>query len=78
MVRIPLSEDYRSLVDKALEHLPSSSVIIIENIKRNKEAEAYWTKLVSDSRTGISFDLYYCGVIFLNKDMVKQSYVVNF
>jgi hypothetical protein len=78
MVRIPLSEDYRSLVDKALEHLPSSSVIIIENIKRNKEAEAYWTELVSDSRTGISFDLYYCGVIFLNKDMVKQSYVVNF
>ena len=78
MVCIPLSEDYRSLVDKALEHLPSSSVIIIENIKRNKEAEAYWTELVSDSRTGISFDLYYCGVIFLNKDMVKQSYVVNF
>ena len=78
MVRIPLIEDYRSLVDKVLEHLPSSSVIIIENIKRNKETGAYWSELVSDSRTGVSFDLYYCGVLFLNNDMVKQSYIVNF
>ena len=78
MVRIPLIEDYRSLVDKVLEHLPSSSVIIIENIKRNKETGAYWSELVSDSRTGVSFDLYYCGVLFLNNDIVKQSYIVNF
>nr|WP_315455844.1 hypothetical protein [uncultured Prevotella sp.] len=78
IVRVPLVENYRLLVDKALDNLSSSSVLIIENIKRDKEAESYWAELVSDSRTGISFDLYYCGVLFLNKDMVKQSYVVNF
>ena len=78
IVRVPLIENYRSLVDKALAHLSSSCVLIIENIKRNKETETYWSELVSDSRTGVSFDLYYCGIVFLNKEMVKQSYVVNF
>lgn len=78
MVRVPLIENYRLLVDKALDHLSSTCVLVIENIKRDKEAKAYWAELVSDTRTGISFDLYYCGVLFLNKDMVKQSYVVNF
>ena len=78
MVRVPLVANYRMVVDKALDHLPSSSVLIIENIKRDKEAQRYWPELISDSRTGVSFDLYYCGVLFLNNDMVKQSYIVNF
>lgn len=78
IVRVLLIENYRLLIDKALDYLSSTCVLVIENIKRDKEAKAYWAELVSDTRTGISFDLYYCGVLFLNRDMVKQSYVVNF
>ncbi len=78
MVRVPLVANYRMVVDKALNLLPSSSVLIIENIKRDKETQKYWSELISDSRTGVNFDLYYCGVLFLNNDMVKQSYIVNF
>lgn len=65
MVRVPLVANYRMVVDKALNHLPSSSVLIIENIKRDRDAQKYWSELISDSRTGVSFDLYYCGVLFL-------------
>ena len=57
MVRVSLVANYRMVVDKALDHLPSSSVLIIENIKRDKEARKYWSELISDSRTGVSFDL---------------------
>lgn len=78
IVRVSLIENYRLLVDKALDHLSSTCVLVIENIKRDKEVKTYWAELVSDTRTGISFDLYYCGVLFLNRNMVKQSYVVNF
>ena len=78
MLRVPLVANYRMVVDTALDHLPSSSVVIIENIKRDRDAQKYWSELISDSRTGISFDLYYCGVLFLKSDMVKQSYIVNF
>ena len=78
MVRVSLVANYRMVVDKALDHLPLSSVLIIENIKRDRVAQKYWSELISDSRTGVSFDLYYCGVLFLKNDMVKQSYIVNF
>ena len=58
MVRVPLVANYRTVIDKALDHLPSSSVLIIENIKRDRDVQKYWSELISDSRTGGSFDLY--------------------
>lgn len=78
IVRVSLRGNYREFIDKAIALLPSTSVLILEHIKRNKETEAYWKSLVADDRTGITFDLYYCGLIFLNKTMIKQDYIVNF
>ena len=78
IVRVSLRGNYREVMDKAIDLLPSTSVLILEHIKRNKETEAYWKSLVADDRTGITFDLYYCGLIFLDKTMIKQDYIVNF
>ena len=78
IVRVSLRGNYREFIDKAIALLPSTSVLILEHIKRNKETEAYWKSLVADDRTGITFDLYYCGLIFLDKTMIKQDYIVNF
>ena len=78
IVRVSLRDNYREFIDKAIDLLPSTSVLILEHIKRNKETEAYWKSLVADDRTGITFDLYYCGLIFLDKTMIKQDYIVNF
>ncbi len=78
IVRVSLRGNYREFIDKAIDLLPPTSVLILEHIKRNKETEAYWKSLVADDRTGITFDLYYCGLIFLDKTMIKQDYIVNF
>ncbi len=78
IVRVSLRGNYSEFIDKAIDLLPSTSVLILEHIKRNKETEAYWKSLVADDRTGITFDLYYCGLIFLDKTMIKQDYIVNF
>ena len=78
VVRISLVDGYRWFVNKALDVLPSSCVLVIEQIQRDKETENYWKELISDRRTGVTFDLYYCGVVFLNTSVVKQNYIVNF
>ena len=78
IVRVSLRGNYSAFIDKAINLLPSTSVLILEHIKRNKETEAYWKSLVADERSGITFDLYYCGLIFLDKTMIKQDYIVNF
>jgi len=34
--------------------------------------------VTQDKRTGVTFDLYYCGIVFFNKKRFKQNYIVNF
>ena len=56
----------------------SNSIIIIENIHVSKEASMRWKSIVHDARVGRTFDLYYCGIIFMDKEKCKQHYIVNF
>ena len=78
MARISLTGDYRSAVSKALSKSHRGSVFVIEHIKRNRETRKFWKELLRDSRVGVSFDLYYCGVLFFDKKKYKHNYKVNF
>ena len=53
------------------------TLLVIEGIGHNAAAKALWQKLLNDNRTGITFDLYYCGIVFFDK-RYKQNYIVNF
>ena len=76
--RMSLSGDYRALYEEAVKHVDERSVLIVERIKRDKETKAFWEAVKLDERTGVTFDLYYCGIVFFNKKRYKQNYVVNF
>ena len=65
-------------IQKILEMAVADSVLVIEGIYSNREARSYW-QLVKDSPyVSITFDLYYCGIVFFDKKRIKQYYVVNF
>lgn len=51
------------------------SVIIVEGIYRNWQA---WHAIERDSRTGTTFDLYYCGIVFFDTQRYKHNYRINF
>lgn len=51
------------------------SVIIVEGIWRNWHA---WHAIEHDSRTGTTFDLYYCGIVFFDTQRYKHNYRINF
>jgi len=76
--RMSLRGDYEAFWEEVVQHVNERSVLIVEGIKRNKTTEAFWKKLQEDERTGVTFDLYYCGVLFFNKLRFKQNYIVNF
>lgn len=78
VARVSLKGDYRKVVDELMNHVSRKSLFIIQRIKKNKETEAYWNELIADERTGITFDLYYCGIIFFDHKKFKQNYIVNF
>jgi hypothetical protein len=51
------------------------TMVVIDGIHRNKDN---WQKVVSDERTVVTFDLYYCGIVFFDKKRHKQNYIINF
>jgi hypothetical protein len=70
-VAIDDREGWADMVSKCDEH----SVIIVEGLWRDWER---WHKLEADDNTGVTFDLYYCGIVFFDKNRFKQNYIINF
>ncbi len=55
-----------------------SSLLIVEGIRRNRKAHRAWREMTRSALSGVTFDLYYCGLIFFDMKLYKQSYKVNF
>lgn len=52
-----------------------NSVLIVNEINH---AQNIWKEIVNDERTGVTFDLYYCGIVFFDKRRHKMNYIINF
>lgn len=62
---------WEDMVSKCDEH----SVVVVERLWHDWEQ---WHKLEADEKTGVTFDLYYCGIVFFDKNRFKQNYIINF
>jgi len=51
------------------------SVLVVTGISKVRRL---WRQIVDDERTGITFDLYYCGIVLFDKKRHKQNYKINF
>lgn len=78
LMRLSVEGDYRQVFEKAVSLANASTIIIVEQIKRDKESRTFWKSIVDDPRCISTFDLYYCGIIFFDKKRYKENYVVNF
>lgn len=55
-----------------------TSIFVIEGIRYTSPMHALWKRMKQDERAGITFDLYDLGILFFDKTMIKQDYIVNF
>ena len=78
LMRLSVEGDYRQVFEKAVSLANASTMIIVEQIKRDNESRTFWKSIVDDVRCITTFDLYYCGIIFFDKKRYKENYVVNF
>ena len=62
-------------LEQLYAHCNQQSVIIVEGIYRNWQA---WHAIEHDTRTGTTFDLYYCGIVFCDTQRYKHNYRINF
>lgn len=67
---------------KAFNHFADranqNTLIVINGICYNKQMRNAWIDIVSDNRSGITFDLYDVGLVFFDKKKIKQDYKINF
>ena len=73
--RIILEDNYREQFHQIGSMVDSRSVLVIEAIYRDWN---FWHEVEQDARTGVTFDLYYCGIVFFDKSRYKKNYKVNF
>lgn len=78
LLRIDAASGCSPLFGRAAGKMHSSSVMVVERIKRNREARRFWRSVVDDWRVGVTFDLYYAGIAFFDKARYKTNYIVNF
>ena len=78
MLRLSFVKGWRELLEVAMQKTTPRSVFVFEGIYDSRETRLFWQQFVRDERVGITFDLYYCGIAFFDRSMVKQHYMVNF
>lgn len=78
MVRMNLTGNYQAFYEECLKHVDNKSMMIVENIYKGKDERAFWKAVINDDRTGITFDLFECGIIFFDKSRYKKNYIINF
>lgn len=64
--------------ERCKPELHPDSVLVIRGVGTSKVNRACWQWLKEQPETGISFDLYDLGIVFMDRKKVKQHYVVNF
>jgi len=73
-----LLDDWRTMFDSFVETATSQSVLLVMNIDVTRETRQAWRRIMDDSRTGVTFDLLDCGIVFFDLKMHKQNYKINY
>jgi hypothetical protein len=73
-----LEGSYKSFFDEVVSYAGNMCIFILEGISRSSDTRLFWKQVVEDARCDVTFDLYYCGIIFFDKKMFKTNYIINF
>lgn len=78
VLMMALTADWEELFDRFAAVATQHSVLLVTDIDATKESRRAWRRLVDDDRTGVSFDLLDCGIVFFDLKMHKRNYKINY
>ena len=61
-----------------LSSMSPQSVLLVKKIRMDKVSEEIWNRLVADSHTILTYDLWDCGILFFDNTKIKQNFKVNY
>lgn len=78
VVVMDLEQNWWRIYEAFADHADEASVLVVEDIHYSRKTLRAWRKIVADGRSGVSFDLYECGIVFFDRKKYKRNYCVNF
>ena len=65
------------LLDMALRYTNDNSLIVVEGICHDEATKAWWQTVIDNPSTIITYDLYSYGLLYFNKERIKQHYTLK-
>ena len=67
-----------SYFDKLLNYSHDKTIIIIDDIYWSKGMSNAWNKIKKNTSVTVTIDLFFLGIVFLNKELSKEDFVLRF
>ncbi|MBR1401274.1 MAG: hypothetical protein IJ562_06745 [Prevotella sp.] len=77
-VRLSLTGDYRMFYSLLRSMVDKDTIIVLQHIYKSRDTRRFWREILNGSQEIVTFDLYYCGVVFFDKMRYKENYIINF
>lgn len=78
LIRIVPQDNLEQIFDTACSIARHGTVIMLQGIHEDATARRLWTRTLAERPHVVTFDLYYCGLIFFDDKHFKQNYIINF
>ncbi len=72
------AHQYQSYMPVILPHIHHQTVVVVEDIHKDKATTKVWRQLIASSQVRVSMDLYDIGIAVCSPKYNKQDYVVAF
>ncbi|MCD8291793.1 MAG: hypothetical protein LUC91_09880 [Prevotella sp.] len=78
MVMISPYGNFHRFAQLALQNVHDGTVFMLDGIHESKNAKILWNEILKEWQDIVTFDLYYCGLVFFASKRYKQNYIINF
>lgn len=78
IIRLVPCEDLFRQIENISQVAKDGWTVIVEDIHGHTATRQTWRKIVRELPQTVTFDLYYCGLIFFDGRRYKQNYIINF
>lgn len=78
LVHIAHTSHYQEIFEQVCDKADARTCVVVGSPYATKEKRQWWKSVVADTRTGVTFDLYDVGLVFFDRQRVKEHRIVNF
>ncbi len=78
IVRLVPGNGFDDLFASVCSAARAGSAVVVHGIHTDSDTNRKWRRIVREEPGVVTFDLYYCGLVFFDEKRYKQNYIINF